>query len=773
MAPPDTNNLDVAGRDEASRLVSMQENESPVRTVVDQHTDASMTSKLEKLKLMMGDEELYKGQLDDDEESENGTKPALGLAEIAKDTNGPQESTWGAANGTPEWPAWELESKPQNEDTDVQSTDWKGANIEAIIDCASDTEVPPWQIFTVRQVSSTHPSREKIGPSHVSSTAFKHSLMVLKGSFESVNAIGELAPPDSLLCPVGAVAKYPYRHINKKGQEKVSTGFFAGNKFWKRIWNIYYLYPPPFTAPKPLLLVPAYQVLEFLMNINDAYGTELTFPPEPEKLGFLISFPNNNTPRPRYLGCSQRKDMFEKLSKKIPAEDFKPPGEPHQQHAPSERSMAAWRENVEKAIELSKHKNKLSKHKKRQERFERQQGWGRQVKRAQRYLGLRQKRQDVNEADVVKRSAVNPGDRWGVDDVMEAADHRANVARDTSLIGFDTAAPFPADFLPVFICVDVEANEYNHKQITEIGIASLDTIDLAGLAPGEGGKNWMSKIRARHFRIKEYSHIINKVHVSGCPDRFEFGESEMISIKDAPAVVASCFKAPYIKTINHADEDQGSEDGEIQDSRPEKRNIVLLGHDINTDIDFLKAMGYNPLNLPNMVEVLDTGLMYRSLKRELSSRSLGTLLYELGLMGWNLHNAGNDAVYTLQVMLAIVFRDLVVRGKDVGSRAAEKAEHIQQEIERAVEHAKGEARDKLEGWSSGGEASDGGAPAIPKQKEGHSQLKTARGNLSGMWRDPAPTSTRQVARPAASDPSPGQDDGNVSSNKGPVWGGAE
>ena len=75
----------------------------------------------------------------------------------------------------------------------------------------------------------------------------------------------------------------------------------------------------------------------------------------------------------------------------------------------------------------------------------------------------------------------------------------------------------------VFVCVDVEANERNSAQITEIGVATLDTRDLKSLLPGESGTNWLGKIRARHFRIDEYKHIRNTEFVSGCPDRFEFG----------------------------------------------------------------------------------------------------------------------------------------------------------------------------------------------------------------------------------------------------------
>lgn len=59
--------------------------------------------------------------------------------------------------------------------------------------------------------------------------------------------------------------------------------------------------------------------------------------------------------------------------------------------------------------------------------------------------------------------------------------------------------------------------------MTEIGFGSLDTHDLKGVAPGEGGENWFKLIQARHLRIKEYLHIKNHKYVEGCPHHFQFG----------------------------------------------------------------------------------------------------------------------------------------------------------------------------------------------------------------------------------------------------------
>jgi len=120
-------------------------------------------------------------------------------------------------------------------------------------------------------------------------------------------------------------------------------------------------------------------------------------------------------------------------------------------------------------------------------------------------------------------------------------------------------------------------------------------------------------------------------------------DSEFVPLEDAPKIVASCFKPPY---SGLAQEDM--------ESAP-KRKVVLVGHDTMTDVKYMRDLGYNVLNLPPH-EIVDTAELYRYLRREPSNRSLGSVLADLGIAGWYLHNAGNDAVYTLQSMLAISVR---------------------------------------------------------------------------------------------------------------------
>lgn len=81
----------------------------------------------------------------------------------------------------------------------------------------------------------------------------------------------------------------------------------------------------------------------------------------------------------------------------------------------------------------------------------------------------------------------------------------------------------PAEKPVVFICIDIEALEEGSKDVSEIGIAVLDTQHLEDVEPGTGAENWFQFIEAHHLRVKEYAGLINYRFVQGCPDNFNFG----------------------------------------------------------------------------------------------------------------------------------------------------------------------------------------------------------------------------------------------------------
>lgn len=204
-------------------------------------------------------------------------------------------------------------------------------------------------------------------------------------------------------------------------------------------------------------------------------------------------------------------------------------------------------------------------------------------------------------------------------------------AIDTSL-----AAPFTFDRSVVFVCVDVEAFERDHTKVTEVGIATLDTRDLSGVPPGKNGENWRSLIRARHFRIRDHAHLVNSEFVSGCPSSYHFGQSEFISLSDAPAFAASCFQSPFCAEPGRIPTGKESELGEM-------RNLIVLGHDTLADVKYLKDLGFNALALPNLLEVQDSASIYRVWRRDPQITKLGNILHRFNIDGFGLHNAGKSS----------------------------------------------------------------------------------------------------------------------------------
>ncbi|KAI4121496.1 MAG: hypothetical protein LQ347_006842, partial [Umbilicaria vellea] len=296
---------------------------------------------------------------------------------------------------------------------------------------------------------------------------------------------------------------------------------------------------------------------------------------------------------------------------------------------PDDRSQEAFAKKMTRDSEDAARKKTAQNETKKTQRLNQKHKWCKALRRTQRYLGL------LPRLEHSEKPLSIPSLTW--EELQTAQQEYTNRPAQATIPNLDLSqpAPYPFDNSVVFICVDVESFERAHNVITEIGISTLDTDDLANLAPGEGGVNWQNALRARHFRIKETSHLVNKDFVAGCADRFEkvFGESEFISIKDAPHIVASCFKHPFSATLTPSEGDKS--DAEDQP----KRNIVLVGHDTAMDIAYLRSLGYDISNLQNLLECLDTATLFRALKYEPNNRSLGSILVDLGMMGWNLHNA--------------------------------------------------------------------------------------------------------------------------------------
>jgi hypothetical protein len=390
----------------------------------------------------------------------------------------------------------------------------------------------------------------------------------------------------------------------------------------------WYIQSPYHHSERPIIFVPLAQFKQLLKEIDGAYPSyAVRMPDNPEgTLVFPFEYSEHRLLRPHFLGKSSSKDDFEALTSKAPHFGTLTSDEPEPEY------ISYFRKDMNAAVDAGKNKgqSKAAKEAKQEARVLQQHNMYRQVERTQVSLGLTPPSSNTPDSDVI------------------------------------------------YIAVDVESYERNHNMITEIGFATLDTRDLKGIPHGKAGKDWHKFIRARHFRVNEYKHYTNSEFVRGCPDQFEFGESEFVDLKDVPRMIASCFKHPYSANNN---ENNSTEE-------EEKRNIIFLGHDTKQDVAYLRKLGYDPSNLAN-IDFQDTVAMWRAVTGEQSARGLSHIMYALELESWNTHNAGNDAVYTVHAMIGICIKELQkktaqVNGEDEGgvSLLPEKKMNVEKEMKK-------------------------------------------------------------------------------------------
>ncbi|KAH7073775.1 hypothetical protein BKA63DRAFT_534163 [Paraphoma chrysanthemicola] len=504
---------------------------------------------------------------------------------------------------------------------------------------------------------------------------------------------GDLVATHHHFTPIKALAKYPYSFCDYKARmQDIASAFFDQKKFWNREWDLFYVWDTD--AVKPVILVREKQFQDLLTEINTHLQLNLTITNWQREESLVTRFPDHPDCRPRFLGRSSSEEEYNAMTYSIPDKTFRAAGEPTT-GPPDSGTLEEFKQLMEDLWEVQKGKNRANKERKQQERLGRQKTMQDQFKRAQRYLGL------------LPREGTAP--------VYAKEAPRTLPAVDASL-----PAPFGCDQSVVFVCVDVESYERAHHKITEIGVATLDTRDLKGIAPGKDGEAWRKLVKARHFRIQENRHLVNHEFVQGHPDGFDFGESTFVKLQDAPQHVAACFHPPFgVHVSNTSAEEIAAmlrdmdfdKNGNLNSS--EERKIVFLGHDTLGDVRYLQNLGYDPLKVENIIEAMDTATMFQVWQRELQPASLGKILYHFDIIAWKLHNAGNDAMYTVQAMLAIAVRDATMRGsaeleakrnEDKAARMAAAQEDVTQRI-----------NEEVEGWNVH-EAGDGGAPVPLKLK---------------------------------------------------------
>ncbi|KAK0646599.1 hypothetical protein B0T16DRAFT_328729 [Cercophora newfieldiana] len=465
--------------------------------------------------------------------------------------------------------------------------------------------------------------------------------------------LGDPAGENDFFCPWRLVTGYTDMFVGKANGELARPLFELGALHENRVWDLYYIHRPDAPHKDPLLFVPTYQFEHLLDTVNNKLGIYLNIPGGANNKKFRHAFGLGDTPRPRFLGRSTSEEVFHDLT-----EDYPPIHSDDNLAKATDLGREFFIEYLQSIMAI--HNKKKGKASKSRKRLKVHREWGHSTKRVQRYLGLRQSNGIANTAQVTASGA-----------------QTVDLGRPMDIKPEDSVR---------FVAIDIEAYEHNHDLITEVGVAVLDTDKLVGVGPGEAGKNWFPLIDAHHFRVDEARWAVNRDHVHGCPDWFNFGDSEFVPRDMIPSMLE--------KIINQAEAKPG--ETAIGGRRP----VVLVFHESAADIKYLDVLGYSIYRATNVLEIADTRHMDSFNRRTNNPNALEKILGRLGVHCQNLHNAGNDAVYTLQAMIALAIeRRLYSLASRVGE---ETSSHIPFEEFRSGE-----------GWESGGEDSDGGEPVPP------------------------------------------------------------
>ena len=87
------------------------------------------------------------------------------------------------------------------------------------------------------------------------------------------------------------------------------------------------------------------------------------------------------------------------------------------------------------------------------------------------------------------------------------------------------------------------------------------------------------------------------------------------------------------------------------------RDLVLVGHDVSQDIKYLKDLGVDAREV-SFIREIDSQVIHKSWRQRRDGRSLEAVLSELCMQFKYLHNAGNDAVYTLRAVIGVAVEQM-------------------------------------------------------------------------------------------------------------------
>ncbi|KAJ4299008.1 hypothetical protein N0V90_004252 [Kalmusia sp. IMI 367209] len=199
----------------------------------------------------------------------------------------------------------------------------------------------------------------------------------------------------------------------------------------------------------------------------------------------------------------------------------------------------------------------------------------------------------------------------------------------------------------VVIVTDLEFYESCHKYTTEIGITSVLVSSLRQAISGSP-IHPLSSMEIHHMRIKENAHLVNGRRVAGHPEDFRFGATGFVTMEEAQQALFQLFQQ--------------------YDEKKALRPVVIMGHDVDNDIEGLKErVGVDLSALGVISMTLDTQRMAKELglanHKPHGKLSLKDTLALYSITEPYLHNAGNDAFHTMDVACLLAIDNGTGRGR--------------------------------------------------------------------------------------------------------------
>ncbi|CAL9736414.1 hypothetical protein MOSE0_J09142 [Monosporozyma servazzii] len=196
----------------------------------------------------------------------------------------------------------------------------------------------------------------------------------------------------------------------------------------------------------------------------------------------------------------------------------------------------------------------------------------------------------------------------------------------------------------ILFAIDIEGFESNQNIITEIGISIYDPRENL---PEDGVT--VPILRNYHIVVSEFFTLRNKNYLTDVKDCYLLGESIILPYDQCAHFIQSLINY-YMFPQTPAEKTWGR---------------CFVGHGMSNDLTWLKSMGikFPPImkdistrHLPNEADdtayIIDTGKFHQIMYGD-TYGSLGKNLKLHNIPHSYLHNAGNDAYYTLQLLFNI------------------------------------------------------------------------------------------------------------------------